>query len=181
MLRLYRKSLASACTFQLRSIHIEQGEWNVWLTKHRLSLNDAMHDVMEAMAQKAESLHIDQGNWKAYVNKFRRDLINDPNSLIKTAEDFQVIRSIAERFSGASPEELRKGLSKSDRKSLYNIIAAECVVALKDVILVNKTLVSATDMSVPHAWYPVTRIMKRKIIYHGGPTNSGKVSSPSIL
>jgi ATP-dependent RNA helicase SUPV3L1/SUV3 len=31
-----------------------------------------------------------------------------------------------------------------------------------------------TDLKKPHEWYPLTRIMKRKIIFHGGPTNSGK-------
>lgn len=31
-----------------------------------------------------------------------------------------------------------------------------------------------TDMRSPHDWYPEARRMRRKIIFHAGPTNSGK-------
>ena len=30
---------------------------------------------------------------------------------------------------------------------------------------------------MPHEWYPEARQMNRKIIYHHGPTNSGKTFS----
>lgn len=49
--------------------------------------------------------------------------------------------------------------------------------ALKDYaedIQLYKSVVSASDLRVPHEWYPRARIMKRRFIYHGGPTNSGK-------
>ena len=32
----------------------------------------------------------------------------------------------------------------------------------------------AVDLSSPHEWYPVARSLHRRIIYHAGPTNSGK-------
>ncbi len=35
---------------------------------------------------------------------------------------------------------------------------------------------SATDLRAPHEWYPETRSMVRKVIFHCGPTNSGKVT-----
>ncbi|CAM9156307.1 unnamed protein product, partial [Sphacelaria rigidula] len=35
-------------------------------------------------------------------------------------------------------------------------------------------LLRAVDLSDPHEWFPLARLRKRKIIYHGGPTNSGK-------
>jgi len=31
-----------------------------------------------------------------------------------------------------------------------------------------------TDLRLPHEWFPRAAAMKRKIIYHAGPTNSGK-------
>lgn len=42
--------------------------------------------------------------------------------------------------------------------------------------LVNtyKELDGMTDLTKPHEWYPQARRMKRKIIFHGGATNSGK-------
>ena len=30
------------------------------------------------------------------------------------------------------------------------------------------------DLRKPYLWYPVARSLKRKFIYHAGPTNSGK-------
>jgi hypothetical protein len=35
-------------------------------------------------------------------------------------------------------------------------------------------LEARTDLTKPHGWYSHARLYKRKIIYHGGPTNSGK-------
>ncbi|MEW5304194.1 MAG: hypothetical protein WDW36_006823 [Sanguina aurantia] len=33
---------------------------------------------------------------------------------------------------------------------------------------------TSLDLREPHTWYPFARALKRKIIYHAGPTNSGK-------
>ncbi len=30
------------------------------------------------------------------------------------------------------------------------------------------------DLRQPHLWYPVARATKRRVVYHAGPTNSGK-------
>ena len=30
------------------------------------------------------------------------------------------------------------------------------------------------DLRKPHLWYPMARALKRRLIYHMGPTNSGK-------
>ena len=38
----------------------------------------------------------------------------------------------------------------------------------------SENLHEFTDISMPEAWYPEARMMKRNIIYHMGPTNSGK-------
>lgn len=37
-----------------------------------------------------------------------------------------------------------------------------------------RILDAQTDLTKPHEWYPYARLGKRKIFYHGGPTNSGK-------
>lgn len=37
-----------------------------------------------------------------------------------------------------------------------------------------RQLSTSCDLRAPHLWYPMARLMKRRIIYHGGPTNSGK-------
>lgn len=38
----------------------------------------------------------------------------------------------------------------------------------------NKKVVDSCDFSRPHAWFPIARSLQRKIVYHAGPTNSGK-------
>jgi len=38
----------------------------------------------------------------------------------------------------------------------------------------SSDLVTAIDMRAPHTWYPTARALKRRIVYHAGPTNSGK-------
>jgi len=40
-----------------------------------------------------------------------------------------------------------------------------------------QTLDSKTDLTKPHEWYSYARLDRRKIVYHGGPTNSGKTYS----
>nr|POE49946.1 dexh-box atp-dependent rna helicase dexh18, mitochondrial [Quercus suber]POF03174.1 dexh-box atp-dependent rna helicase dexh18, mitochondrial [Quercus suber] len=35
-------------------------------------------------------------------------------------------------------------------------------------------MIKSADLTKPHTWFPFARAMKRKIIYHYGPTNSGK-------
>eukprot|EP00592_Proboscia_alata_P018613 CAMPEP_0194407242 /NCGR_PEP_ID=MMETSP0176-20130528/5265_1 /TAXON_ID=216777 /ORGANISM="Proboscia alata, Strain PI-D3" /LENGTH=981 /DNA_ID=CAMNT_0039206755 /DNA_START=593 /DNA_END=3535 /DNA_ORIENTATION=- len=39
------------------------------------------------------------------------------------------------------------------------------------------TLDSRTDLTKPHEWYMYARFDRRKIVFHGGPTNSGKTYS----
>ncbi len=35
-------------------------------------------------------------------------------------------------------------------------------------------MVKTVDLRNPHQWFPVARALQRRIIYHAGPTNSGK-------
>jgi hypothetical protein len=46
--------------------------------------------------------------------------------------------------------------------------------AHKDEIQKSKEARSFFHLSSPHAWFPFARAIHRKIIYHAGPTNSGK-------
>jgi hypothetical protein len=44
----------------------------------------------------------------------------------------------------------------------------------KQLIERYRILDAQTDLTKPQDWYPRSRLDRRKIIYHGGPTNSGK-------
>lgn len=38
---------------------------------------------------------------------------------------------------------------------------------------------SVLDLRMPHEWYPAARAMQRRIVFHCGATNTGKVAPPS--
>ena len=38
----------------------------------------------------------------------------------------------------------------------------------------------SADLRLPHSWYPMARSMRRRLIYHGGPTNSGKTHNALV-
>lgn len=62
------------------------------------------------------------------------------------------------------------GLLKGELFKGILVIAADKFAP--DIALV-KAMLSASDLRVPHEWYPEARLRKRRFIYHGGPTNSG--------
>jgi hypothetical protein len=128
---------------------------------------------------------IDLESWKEYLNKFKLKTVKSPldtltlpqveilvDKLSKTAKDIKNVNSVIN-------EERNELLACKDY--LFNILHAKALEDLKEKISVNKVLAMGTNMSLPHEWYPYTRLGKRQIIYHGGPTNSGKVSSCYFL
>ncbi len=50
----------------------------------------------------------------------------------------------------------------------------------KEEIETSQELRMITDLSMPEWWFPDTRQMRRKIVYHMGPTNSGKTRNAMI-
>eukprot|EP00981_Chlorochromonas_danica_P014848 scaffold9105_cov169-Ochromonas_danica.AAC.5 len=57
---------------------------------------------------------------------------------------------------------------------IYHQMVSMMKAELSNVMETNKLLSNCVDFTFPHEWYPHARLMKRKIYYHGGPTNSGK-------
>lgn len=49
-----------------------------------------------------------------------------------------------------------------------------CLVEYREELKMFKTLMESADLTKPETWFPFARAMKRKIVYHCGPTNSGK-------
>ena len=41
-------------------------------------------------------------------------------------------------------------------------------------LIVFRDTINTLDLRQPFRWYPIARSLKRKFIYHAGPTNSGK-------
>eukprot|EP00887_Chlorella_sp_A99_P002877 scaffold6.g2877.t1 len=43
-----------------------------------------------------------------------------------------------------------------------------------------REVVKTVDMRQPHQWFPVARSLERRVIYHAGPTNSGKTHNALV-
>ncbi|XP_007032513.2 PREDICTED: DExH-box ATP-dependent RNA helicase DExH18, mitochondrial [Theobroma cacao] len=59
-------------------------------------------------------------------------------------------------------------------KFLFPIFVEFCIEEFPDEIKRFRSMIQSADLTKPHTWFPFARAMKRKIIYHCGPTNSGK-------
>ncbi|KAG8662333.1 DExH-box ATP-dependent RNA helicase DExH18, mitochondrial [Manihot esculenta] len=57
---------------------------------------------------------------------------------------------------------------------LFPIFVEYCIEEYPDEIKRFRSMIESADLTKPHTWFPFARAMKRRIIYHCGPTNSGK-------
>lgn len=62
--------------------------------------------------------------------------------------------------------------NKSD--DLFPLFAQFVIENYGDKLKDYRELVQGLDLRAPHKWFPVARALQRKIVYHSGPTNSGK-------
>lgn len=139
----------------------------------------------------AKERYIPSEHWDSYLNRYRRSLTKAPLNLI-SQELFDFLMKNISHLSFVEPPSAQLAnhharikeqaiLTDDDWKLIHKCkdqlvpaIFESAEQDLKEVILSTKTLASATDLRLPQDWYPRTRLMKRKIIFHGGPTNSGK-------
>ncbi|MCO5577034.1 hypothetical protein L7F22_030856 [Adiantum nelumboides] len=82
-------------------------------------------------------------------------------------------------FEENSSKELRKQLQEMElsdvkEKVLFPMFVDFCNEHYPAEMKTFRAVLEAADMSNPHALYSSARLLKRKIIYHHGPTNSGK-------
>ena len=57
---------------------------------------------------------------------------------------------------------------------LWPVIHSYLLAHHGDVVSDSRKMLQLADMAKPHTWYPLARDMERYIVYHAGPTNSGK-------
>lgn len=117
---------------------------------------------------------IDRSTWINYINSFRRRVIKEPAEAFGGQSELDHFTKELTTFKTAvDPTEVTKRL----KSYIVDIVLPKAEVDLRDIITAHKTLESQTDLRIPHDWYPAARLMKRNFIYHGGPTNSGKVKN----
>ncbi|KAG2307631.1 hypothetical protein Bca4012_083371 [Brassica carinata] len=69
---------------------------------------------------------------------------------------------------------VRVGPTDDAVKFLFPVFVEFCIEEFPDEIQRFKSVVDSADLTKPATWFPFARAMKRKIVYHCGPTNSGK-------
>ncbi|XP_077250011.1 ATP-dependent RNA helicase [Tasmannia lanceolata] len=82
-------------------------------------------------------------------------------------------------FLSKCPEDVTKylvfvGPSETSTRFLFPIFVEFCMEEFPDEIKSFRRMLDTADLTKPHTWFPFARAMKRKIVYHCGPTNSGK-------
>jgi len=127
----------------------------------------------EGLQKLAASRYIDGPSWKGFVNTFRRRIIKEPTEAMGSQKALQDFTAKLDDTIATKDDTL--AISAFGNYVVESILLPRAEVELKEVIESYRLLSTATDLRVPHEWYPKTRLIKRKIIYHGGPTNSGKV------
>jgi hypothetical protein len=147
-----------------------------------------------ATVSLAKSKYIEEKLWSVHAFNFRRKLAKAPECVYEgvALEQFldlveELLHLDGERQGGGGVSECEskkmvlKKSEKSEEKSeeefqsllrskMFELAETE----LREEIASSLTLLTCSDLRLPHEWYAPARLMKRKIIFHGGPTNSGE-------
>ena len=113
-----------------------------------------------------------------YISSFRRKLAKSPRDAVKNAVDLSSLHEqlgvIAADSRAVELTEEQSATRSDCKKFLTQIMLKDAEVDMADMVKANKMLRNTSDMTLPHELYPYARLIKRKVIFHGGPTNSGK-------
>jgi hypothetical protein len=155
--------------------------------RYRLAITNICRNLVKDNYLNSVRLkYIEQALWLNHVNDLRRLLIKNPFEIFNDGSDDNSVLAIAEQLEAIILEEPRY-LQESNRDSLepseafraleqklFSTFLVKAEQESQSQIRLYRTLCLTTDVREPFEWYPRTRLMRRKIIYHGGPTNSGK-------
>jgi len=152
-----------------------------WTTKYRLSINQIARELVDnsIYVAKAEQKMIESQTWQIFINNFRRSLTLEPLEFINDRVEFLKVAEILDealqqrRAQAITLNSDAFPFSKDSMDRIFSFALKRAEIDLHDTIHTQRVLQNTTDLRVPHEWYPFTRITKRKIIFHGGPTNSG--------
>ncbi|KAL4457773.1 hypothetical protein ABPG75_012638 [Micractinium tetrahymenae] len=91
----------------------------------------------------------------------------------------EAVPQFQEFLLAAMDGELRAGLlqlqpGEASQEALFPYFAQFVLERYMEDIKAYRDVVKTVDLRKPHLWFPVARALQRRIIYHAGPTNSGK-------
>lgn len=103
-----------------------------------------------------------------------RSLLESDHTIRDACERFKISRSILWKASEDFYHQNLTLLPASDTGQVIDAFLDYTKLHHAFEIEEHRKVVDAKDFSRPHLWFPIARAIKRKIIYHAGPTNSGK-------
>ena len=115
-----------------------------------------------------------QIGWKRFAIYKLQKKVDEVSSKI---QQIQRSKSISESPIPIREYELAQTVVANTRGSICSEFASHLKERHTTSIEQYQTLDSKTDLTKPQEWYSYARLDRRKIIYHGGPTNSGKTYS----
>ncbi|KAF0733463.1 hypothetical protein Ae201684P_005207 [Aphanomyces euteiches] len=114
---------------------------------------------IKAMAAAAG---LNDQEWGPATTHFRRSLLSHPDRHFRdTTEMYDFAETIKKN---PAPIVLYPLFLNFAKENNFITTASDAMASLQEI----------TDLRLPHTWFPKAHAMKRKIIYHAGPTNSGK-------
>ncbi|RHY88485.1 hypothetical protein DYB35_008596, partial [Aphanomyces astaci] len=102
--------------------------------------------------------------WGPATTQFRRSLVSHPERHFKDTREMHDFVEGLKTNAAAGALQFYPLFLTFVKENAY----------IADISQDTQSLRELTDLRLPHTWYPKAHAMKRKIIYHGGPTNSGK-------
>jgi ATP-dependent RNA helicase SUPV3L1/SUV3 len=111
------------------------------------------------------------------ILKYQRQLKWAKSDYDNARQELDELNLKLSRFAhDIDPNEYNRILSivKTIMKDMCQDLATHLLHRHKRTIEQYQILDSKTDLTKPHEWFHYARLDRRKIIFHGGPTNSGK-------
>jgi len=165
-----------------RANYIDNRTWALFASSFRRKLvtkpmdlladgnTDWLHNLCR-LIDKANEIHL----WQDF-SKHNTYNIKNLTSAISDVSDVSSSSDPSSVSNVSVDEELRLKLLQEISQFIFDAMFKKALVDLGPTIEALKTFLVSDSVRFPAQWYPYARMQKRKIIYHGGPTNSGKVS-----
>lgn len=156
-----------------------------------------LYDYTPAIEIAAEQTGLSTQLWTRSVARLRRCLMSNPSLIFDgVTVDENVVEGVkkipTEKERGFSRRvnytEAQKAFERfllrcnirndayenAHLKDMAQLVIRAAQVYFPDDVNLLHNMRRGADLRLPHQWYTIARSMKRKIIYHAGPTNSGK-------
>lgn len=128
----------------------------------------------ERLIAKADAeLFVSRTLFATVVAQVRKRLVSRPSTLF--AGDLSRFAAFVRQAAAAfERREDAAGRRAFFEQALFPLLAAVTKHGFQEQADGLRMMRKCADLRAPHTWYPLARSLRRRIIYHAGPTNSGK-------